>query len=160
MVGDLNADGKADLVLTDAAGESNGDGSVAVLLGNGDGTFQPAVLYDLGGIEPGWLAIADVNGDGIPDLIVANSFASGNDAVGSVGVLFGNGNGTFQPVVTYAAGGIPTGIAVGDLNGDGQPDIVVTTCGGYPCNDGQGTVDVLLANGGGTFQAPVAYLSE
>lgn len=158
VVGDLNADGKADLVLTDAAGESNGDGSVAVLLGNGDGTFQPAVLYDSGGIEPGWLAIADVNGDGIPDLIVANSFASGNDAVGSVGVLFGNGNGTFQPVVTYAAGGIPTGIAVGDLNGDGQPDIVVTTCGGYPCNDGQGTVDVLLANGGGTFQAPVAYL--
>jgi Big-like domain-containing protein/VCBS repeat protein/FG-GAP repeat protein len=159
VIADVNKDGKPDIVLTNDTGESNGDGSVAVLLGNGDGTFQPAVLYDSGGLYPGWLAVADVNGDGIPDLIVLNAYVPGNQASGSVGVMLGYGNGTFHPVVTYAAGGANvSGIAVGDLNGDGQPDIVVTTCGGYCTDNGNdGTVNVLLANGGGTFQAPVVY---
>ena len=74
-----------------------------------------------------------------------------------VGVLLGNGNGTFQSVVTYesgAEGGV--GIAVADVNGDGKPDVVVANENG---NSNQGSVGVLLGNGDGTFQAPVNYRS-
>ncbi len=84
-------------------------------------------------------AIADVNGDGKPDLIVANY------ADNTVGVLLGNGNGTFQAQTTYAVGSGPTALQVADL-GNGHLDIVVTN---YNDND----VGILLGNGNGTFQA-------
>ena len=67
-----------------------GSNSVSVLLGNGNGTFQTAMNYTTG-LSPSFVAVADVNGDGKPDLVVANE----NGA--SVSVLLGNGNGTFQP---------------------------------------------------------------
>jgi len=94
------------------------------------------------------VAIADVNGDGKPDLLVANISS------GSVGVLFGNGDGTFQSVVTYDSGGFPDSIAVADLNRDSKPDLLVANQCAPTCN---GTVGVLLGNGGGTFQAAVTY---
>src|SRR5208282_4942900 len=117
---DLNGDGKPDLLVANASG-------VAVLLGNGDGTFQPAVTYGSGGSSPWSVAVADVNRDGNPDLLVVNVFDN------TVGVLLGNGDGTFQAAVTYSSGGgfrAPS-IAVADLNGDGKPDLAVANdCGG------------------------------
>jgi len=81
---------------------------VSVLLGNGNGTFQPAVNYSSGGQVAASVAIGDLSGDGIPDLVVANY---GNSWVA---VLLGNGDGTFQPAVTYGSNG-PSSVALGDL---------------------------------------------
>src|SRR5580704_8910187 len=72
----------------------------------------------------GAIAVGDFNGDGKLDLVVANGGAS------SMSVLFGNGDGTFQPHVDYGTGGNPTAVAVGDFNGDGKPDLAVAVGGG------------------------------
>jgi hypothetical protein len=152
-VADVNGDGKPDLVVVNYVMANFLSKTVAVLLGNGDGTFQPAVAYGSGGVIPVSVAIADVNGDGKPDLLVANFWASFQNLNGTVGVLLGNGDGTFQPPVAYASGG--TGgsggsVAVADVNGDGKLDLLVA-------NEGNGSVGVLLGNGDGTFQPVVTY---
>ena len=155
-VADLNGDGKPDVIVANYFGESNGDGTVAVLLGNGDGTFLPAVLYDSGAQNANDVKAADVNGDGVPDLLVANrcdSCASG----GVLGVLIGNGDGTFRPAVTYATGGRnSSALAVADLNGDGKQDVVV---GNLNISIPSGTVSVLLGTGDGRFKPAVTYNS-
>jgi hypothetical protein len=124
---------------------------VGVLLGNGDGTFQPAVSYDPGGTGAWSVAVADVNGDGRPDLVVAIFFYN------TVGVLLGNGDGTFQAATTYGSGGVgPFSVAVSDLNGDAKPDIAVANfCGASGLNCLPGKLGVLLNNT--TFtQSPTA----
>jgi len=149
-VADLNGDGKPDLAVAGfpPAGYSS---SLSVFIGNGDGTFQPAVSYDADGASA--IAIADVDGDGFPDLLVAISHA-----YGSAGVLLGNGDGTFQPVTTYdSAGTSPSALTIGDLNGDGKPDLVLGNF--YPLRGNSTTVAVLLGNGDGTFQPAVTYYS-
>jgi hypothetical protein len=146
VVGDVNGDGKPDLLVANDSG-NDGSGSVGVLLGNGDGTFQSAVSYDSGGSVAYSVAVGDVNGDGKQDLLVANYLS------GTVGVLLGNGDGTFQPAVTYNSGGSsPIRVALADVNGDGKPDLLVT-------NYLSDTVGVLLGNGDGTFQSAVTYNS-
>src|SRR5208283_4389884 len=102
---DVNGDGKPDLLVADeyAIGNCCG-GAVGVLLGNGDGTFQTAVNYSSGGYAAASIAVADVNGDGKPDLLAANQCAtSSNCNNGSVAVLLGNGDGTFQAAVSYSS---------------------------------------------------------
>jgi hypothetical protein len=122
---------------------------VSILLGNGDGTFQPAVTYGSGGDDARSIAVADVNGDGKLDVLVTNFYAdTGCCLPGPLGVLLGNGDGTFQPVITYNLGVYMQRIAVADVNRDGKRDLVATT--------GSGLM-VLLGNGDGTFQAPVFY---
>jgi hypothetical protein len=162
-VGDVNRDGKPDIVVANRC--ENCSGGVGVLLGNGDGTFQAVVSYGSGGYEPTSIAVGDVNGDGKPDLLVANYCAENDEGdncpnPGSVGVLLGNGDGTFQLAVSYSSGGYnPDFIAVGDVNGDGKPDLLVANqCAGVPCST-LGEVDVLLGNGDGTFRAAVGYSS-
>ncbi len=172
VVADVNGDGKLDLVVANECGGS-GDcygsmGTVAVLLGNGDGTFQAAVTYSAGGLNATSVAVADVNGDGKPDLVVAicpnnSGFSCGNGASAAVSVLFGNGDGTFQAVVSYATGSQDANsVAVADVNGDGKPDIVVASAcvsNPYYCEPGAGVLSVLLGNGDGTFQAAMTYAS-
>ncbi len=147
-VADVNRDGKPDIVASNWGGEANGDASVVVLIGNGDGTFQRAVAYDSGFPYDAQLAVADVDGDGKPDIVVLN--ANGN-GIGDVGVLLGNGDGTFQRAAPYDSGGQqPCSLAIGDLNGDGSQDLVVTA---FRSN----SVSVLMGNGHGAFQSPVVY---
>ncbi|MGA7647846.1 MAG: FG-GAP-like repeat-containing protein [Terriglobales bacterium] len=153
-VGDLNGDGIPDLAVTNIYAPSGSDGSVGVLLGNGDGTFRPAVNYDSGGYQADWVEIEDMNGNGIPDLVVANLCQNGGCYTdGEAAVLLGNGDGTFQPAVTYDSGGSVTySVAVRDLRGNGILDLV-TTSRYAPKN----TLGVLLGNGDGTFQPASIY---
>src|SRR5262249_58945400 len=94
-------------------------GTVRVLLGNGDGTFQAAVSYPVGSL-PVNVAVADFDGDGAPDLAVSSYGA------GTVSVLRNTGAGTFQPAVNYPAGGYAWAVSAADLDGDGRPDPAVT----------------------------------
>src|SRR5437867_1595386 len=149
-VGDFNGDGRPDLAVTNGANTTSGavPGNLAVLLGNGDGTFQAARTIDVG-ITPAFVAVRDVNGDGRPDLAVAN-FRS-ND----VSVLLGNGDGTFQAPRNFDTGTGPLSMAVGDVNSDGQADLAVDN---FDFNiRGPNTVSVLLGNGDGTFREPVSF---
>lgn len=160
-IGDVNGDGKLDLLVANLYVNDSGDGAVGVLLGNGDGSFQTAVLYDSGGSEAQSVALADVNGDGKPDLLVANCGGSseacddGNNA--AVGILLGNGDGTFRPAVTYASGGLnASSVALSDVDGDGKPDLLVANR--FPCTGcSYYAVGVLLGNGDGTFRAASIY---
>ncbi len=166
-VGDLNGDGKLDLaVATTGSGCGSGcpPGLVAILLGNGDGSFKKAKTYATGGFDAiGWVEIADVNGDKKPDLVVANYCAtecSYPPVEGSVGVLLGKGDGTFKAVKTYPSGGDgAVSAAVADLNKDGKADILVANCGPEACGPGSpgGNVGVLIGNGNGTFKPVVNY---
>jgi len=145
-IADLNGDGKPDLAVLNGGSGIPAQGmpsSVSVLLGNGDGTFHPQVVYATNTGSAG-LAVADLNGDGKLDFAVANN------ALGDLSILFGNGDGTFQPAVTTSdQNRIAVSIAAGDLNADGRPDLVVS--------DENYDVDVLLNNGDGTFAAAVPY---
>jgi hypothetical protein len=155
-IGDVNGDGIPDIVVISLCESGSncesGDGTVGVLLGNGDGTFQPAVVYSSGGYDARSVAIADLNGDGYLDLVVANECASGpGSCTGEVSILLGNGNGTFQTPARYSSGGGGTfSVAIGDLRGNGTLDIVAVN---------QDGVGVLLGNGDGTVQSPVVYSS-
>lgn len=171
-VGDLNGDGKLDVVVatcTLVGGDfCYGAANATVLLGNGDGTFQLPESYGTGGGFATSIAIVDVNGDGKPDVVVANAQSSCSTAAGgcaglpNLGVLLGNGDGTFQSVATYPSGGtaIWESIAVADMNGDGRPDVVILTTPSEcatPAGCSPGTVQVMQGNGDGTFQVPVSF---
>jgi CSLREA domain-containing protein len=132
VAGDFTGHGEIDLAITNQSGNS-----VSMLLGNGDGTFEPQVTYAVGTTPVGFVA-ADLNGDGRLDLAVTNS---GDN---TVSVLLGKGDGTFEPQVTYAVGPNPGDIVAGDFTGDGRTDLVVS--------DGDGT-QILLGNGDGTFKS-------
>ena len=159
--GDFNHDGKPDLVIANECPLSTcTSGAVSVLLGNGDGTFQAAQSYPSGGFEAYSVFVADVNGDGKQDLIVANGCQSVTQcANGAIGVLLGNGDGTFQAAQSYPSGGLAaTSVVVVDVNGDGKPDLIVANqCLTSSCTSGG--VSVLLGNGNGTFQAAQSYAS-
>lgn len=148
-VADINGDGKPDIVVmySGCDAHSCGEGFAVVLFGNGDGTFQtgPAPGGASGGIAASSLAVADVNADGKLDLLIANSQSA------SVGVLLGNGDGSFQKPVTYDSGGnSASSVAAADVNGDGILDIVLA-------DGSSNTTAVLLGNGDGTFQTAVTY---
>jgi hypothetical protein len=89
--------------------------------------------------------VADVNGDGKPDLVVGGDTSSANRRSKTVMVLLGNGDDTFQNPQTFAVPSVASSVAVADVNGDGKPDLVAT-------NKLTASVSVLLGNGDGTFQ--------
>ncbi len=152
-VADVNGDGRPDLVVANGCLTSSdcNSSAVSVLLGNGDGTFQSAVIYNTGEIDATSIAVGDLNGDGHPDIVVANGCEDGICAHGGLSVLLGKGDGTFQSAATYSSGGtLPSSVVIGDVNGDGHSDLVVANWQSH-------SVGVLLGNGDGTFQAPVTY---
>ncbi len=157
VVADLNGDDKPDLVALKGL-SSSALPTVVALLGNGDGTFQAAKTSSLGGFAfPRSLALGDVNGDGKPDLLVAIECRVFDDCRGLVGVMLGNGDGTFQNITTYSSGGMfASSVAVADLNGDGKLDLLVTNSFAL-ANCDHGVVSVLKGNGDGTFQTAESY---
>jgi hypothetical protein len=143
-VDDFNGDGVADL----AVAHETANGTVSVLLGSGNGTFQAAQKFATGGSfgsRPRAVATGDFNGDGRPDLVVANRHFDG-----SLSVLLGNGDGTFQTAANYAVGSAPSSVGVGDFNNDGVLDLVVP-------HPGSSSVSLLMGRGDGTFQAGPTY---
>src|SRR6266849_3573134 len=114
------------------------------------GRFLDAPQYPTAGFVEG-AAVGDFNGDGIPDLATCGV----GDSRSTVSILLGNGDGTFQTHNDFNTGSGPTGIAVGDFNGDGKLDIVTANYG--IDLEFSNTVSVLLGNGDGTFQRHVEY---
>ena len=123
VVADFNKDGNLDLATA-----NGGANTVSILYGNGDGTFQPQIAYTANN-SPRWLTVNDFNGDGILDLATSDYNSS------DVSVLLGTGTsavGTaFLPALHYLTQPYPTGLASGDFNHDGKPDLAVTI-GGLP----------------------------
>lgn len=111
---DCNKDGKTDVAAVD---QQTFAGSVAVFLGNGDGTVKPAVRYPCG-IEPTKVAVADMDGDRRPDLLVMDHYG------GNVVLLRGNKDGTFHPGTSWSVGAPPYNMIVADFDEDGVPDVL------------------------------------
>jgi uncharacterized protein (TIGR03437 family) len=137
VTADLNGDHKIDLVV-------GGFGGLATLLGNGDGTFQPAQLVSNTAVAD--VQAGDLTGDGFPDLAVTSLFGGFLIPTGAnLSILPGKGDGTFGDATTFNLLFTPWAVsAIADLNGDGKPDIAVAL--------GQGLV-VFLNDGHGGFQA-------
>jgi hypothetical protein len=157
LVADFNGDGKLDLATANSNQTSNSDfGSMTVLLGNGDGTFRAPVTYDAG-VRPYAVVAGDFNGDGVPDLAVGAGGDAATQQPSTVAILLGQGDGTFQPaqysvIAQNRVSSAPAGsLAVGDVNGDGNLDLVVTT---------SGSVVVLAGAGDGTFQQTTFPISS
>src|SRR5262245_40222459 len=140
-VGDFNGDGQTDVALNTSGSPSNP--AVEVMLGKGDGSFQPNHLILPVGAIPLSVAAGDFDHNGALDLVTANSN-------GTVSVLLGNGDGTFRSRVDVTVGGVPRAIAVGDFNGDGLLDVVAA-------KQLSETVSVLLGHGDGTFARPLIF---
>ncbi|HWY24740.1 MAG TPA: VCBS repeat-containing protein [Nevskia sp.] len=145
-VADVNGDGIPDIVAS-----GTGTLNLKVLLGKGDGSFEPGENLSSLGIGPQCFSLADLNGDHKADIAVVNS--SSFYGVGDLAILLGRGDGTFTDTAanaTYPLAFIPWATAVADFNGDGIPDIAVAN--GFPA-----VVSILFGNGDGTFRPQVEY---
>jgi hypothetical protein len=143
VTADFNHDGKLDLAVANTL-----TGGVAILLGNGDGTFQPAKHLAVN--SPIAMATADLNGDGIPDLVVQEW---GYGAY--LYVFLGNGDGTFRKKASYSVGDFPIAVTIADFNGDGLPDVAIA------CSNTEqstpGNVAIYFGNGDGTLTFNAQY---
>jgi len=137
-LGDLNGDGKPDLVTT-----SYYEDKVSILLGDGMGNFSPSSTLTTGA-RPSAVAIRDFNGDGKLDLAVTRDFST------TVSILLGTGTGSFSAPTNFTVGNNPLVLVVADFNNDGKLDLATG-------NDGSNTISILLGDGNGGF-APVTPL--
>src|SRR5262249_8461082 len=141
---DFNQDGRLDLAVTDCAAES--EGTVNVVFGNGDGTFQAVRSYSVGR-GAAFVAATDLDGDGSLDLIIANK--ESHDA----SVLLGRADGSFGPARHYPVGNHPVAVVAEDFDGDGAPDLAVANA------NLRGTATVVRGAGAGAFHALPRYLT-
>src|SRR5262249_38571084 len=142
-VGDFNGDHLLDVALNTAGPAGP---AVEVLLGKGDGSFQPNHQILSVGQTPLSLAVGDFDHNGALDLVTANS-------QGTLSLLLGNGDGSFRPRVDLAVGAAPRAVAVGDFNGDGRLDVAAA-------QQLSNTVSVLLGHGDGTFARPLVFAAS
>jgi hypothetical protein len=158
VAADLRNDGKTDLAVAELGG-----GALAVLLSNGDGTFQQAVEYSLGwnffvGVSPATVAVGDMNGDGIPDLVTVPNVNSNNTDYSAVYIFPGKGDGTFgSHEISYPSAytSFPRGIALADFNGDHQLDLTFAD----EFSSHSGISQYVLLNTGNVKFAPISGLS-
>jgi uncharacterized protein (TIGR03437 family) len=162
VTADFNGDGKLDLAVANsgalASTGAGGAGNVAILNGGGNGSFSAATTYTAG-TAPSAIAAGDLNGDGKPDLAVVDTGVNTGTPATSTGALYvlvNQGNGTFRTPVKYAVSSYPTAVAIGDVNGDGKLDVIVST----QDMNFNFTIAVLLGNGDGTLQAAKSVATD
>ena len=153
--GDVDDDGKPDVIAVQSSSLASRH-SVALFRGRGDGTYySPALLPSRtrwNSSMPGLIAAADLDGDGLTDLVrFVHEARGGPDFLkGSIEILRNQGQGQFAPAVAYEVGKRPRAIAVADWNHDNRPDVAVV-------NEESGTISILLNKGHGTFAAATQY---
>jgi hypothetical protein len=146
IAGDFNEDGNPDLAYTETAPPDSTDTTVGIILGNGDGTFQPLSTVLTAGELPNGLATGDFNNDGHVDLAVLNG---GDGIISTVSIFLGTGTGTFTSGSVLSTGAFPIAIQAVDFNKDGKLDLVVANSG----NGGAGSEQAFTGQGDGTFVA-------
>lgn len=164
--GDVNGDGKVDLVIPYGGDQScyasgSGVSGYYVVVGNGDGTFAPPA-FTAAGTQLYSLTLADVNNDGALDLILDDGDFSTIAALPApsygpeytVSIALGNGNGTFQSVNPILQNQVVTSVAVGDLNDDGKSDLVLCSQAVVGADLSTGGILLVTGNGDGTFNPP------
>ena len=147
-IGDFNGDGHADVAVVNAGDSTKNDpGGISILLGNGDGTFKPAINFSAVNY-PGFVAVGDFDGDGNDDLAVLRLGVVGGSDKGGVTIFLSNADGTFRKGQQISTFNNPAGVVTTDLNSDGVDDLAVW--------DGT-SISILSGNGDGTFQTATTY---
>ncbi|HKW34189.1 MAG TPA: VCBS repeat-containing protein, partial [Candidatus Acidoferrum sp.] len=161
VTGDFNGDGIPDFIVLNGPGGfvppclGTQLNCISVFLGKGDGTFQAPTVISTGSSLVNQIITGDFNGDGKLDLAFGAG-PSGNPV--SVGILLGNGDGTFKVLTPFSTGAVSIAqIKTADLNKDGKLDLVVTDV--QTAGFTQSQIQIFLGNGDGTFQAPTNLVS-
>jgi len=151
-VADFNKNGHEDIVVT----ENTAPGAVDLFTGDGQGNFTAAGKFDTGITMPGPIAVADFNNDGNPDVVVAST--SADPTKGGIAVLLNQLGSSFAAPKTFQVfpGTALNGLAVSDVNADGNPDAIVTTLPGTT-GTRQDNAFVVLGKGGGLFGNVIPY---
>ena len=166
--GDVNGDGKTDVIALYNNSNGSGDGArIVAMLSNGDGTFGPPIINIsalTGYLAPYWrLTTGDVNGDGKTDVLALYNNSNGSGDGARVVAMLSNGDGTYAaPIITISA---LTGylapywqLTTGDVNGDGKTDVLALYNNSNGSGDGMRIV-AMLSNGDGTYRSPITTIS-